>query len=373
MIIARYLIKEMLQTLFGVTLVLLLIFLSNQLIRYLKYAANGKISAGILVQLMGFEVPFLLGLILPLGLFLGIILTYGRLYTDNELRVMQASGLTQKKLLLITGFLGTSIALFVTGLMFFANPYFALKKNQLIAKSMASQNILDTLIPGRFQVSPDDKFVFYVESLSRNHKEAKNIFIAEQTTASTKTALPNWIVLSAADGYQMRDPGTKQRFVVAKDGFRYEGVPGQMAYKIIQFQAYAVRLLEQNLNLTHAPEETQGTRALLKNYTHPLKNAAEFQWRLALPIATFLLMLLALPLSYIKPRQNRYAHLFPALLIYVIYMNLLFLSRDWITHGTLNPDIGLWWVHGLLGLSICIVYYFQTPRIALRAFLRKFA
>ena len=89
-IISRYLLKEVLASLLAVTIVLLLIFLSNQLVRYLSYAASGKIAAHLVVQLMGFEIPYLLALLLPLGLYLGIILAFGRLYADSEMAVLNA-------------------------------------------------------------------------------------------------------------------------------------------------------------------------------------------------------------------------------------------------------------------------------------------
>lgn len=369
MIISRYLRKETSYTLLAVTFVLLLIFLSNQLVRYLKYAAKGKIAANILLQLMAFEVPFLLALILPLGSYLGIIFTYGRMYADNELRVIQASGFSTKRLIYITTTLGVFIAIFVTILMLWVNPQLALEKNKLIMKSMATENILDTLIPGRFQVTPDDKHVLYVESISRKSREANNIFIAEQKKPSEEET-PTWSVLSAAKGYQIRDADTKERYVVSLDGYRYEGVPGQNAYKIIQFKKYAARIIESALELTHQPEEVLPTSTLWQDYSKNPRKAAELQWRLSLPIATILLVLLAVPLSYVAPRQNRYVNLFPALLIYLVYMNLLFLSRDWVAHQSMPFSIGLWWVHGLLGLVILMIFLFQYVQLHGIRFLR---
>ena len=111
MIISRYLMKEIFSALLAVTLVLLLIFLSNQLVRYLSYAASGKIAANIVLQLLGFEIPYLLALLLPLGLYLGIILAYGRLYVDSEMPVLNACGLGLKRLVKIA--FGVTIAVVV--------------------------------------------------------------------------------------------------------------------------------------------------------------------------------------------------------------------------------------------------------------------
>ena len=146
MIISRYLLKEVLSSLLAVTIILLLIFLSNQLVRYLSYAASGKIAADLVIRLMGFEIPYLLALLLPLGLYLGIILAYGRLYTDSEMSVMQACGIGQQRLLGINFLLALVVAAFVLVLMLFVNPTIAAEKN----KGIAENTILDTLRPGAF-------------------------------------------------------------------------------------------------------------------------------------------------------------------------------------------------------------------------------
>lgn len=361
MIISRYLIKDVFSALFAVSFVMLLIFLSNQLIRYLKYAANGKIAAGVVMQLMGLEIPYLLVLLLPLGLFLGIIFAYGRLYAENEMRVMQACGFSTKKLMMVTGACGIFVALIVMALAFWVNPYLAAEKDKLIKKSAAAENILDVLIPGRFQVSSDDSRVVYVEHIDKQRKGANNIFIAEQKKPILGTNnASSWSVLSASKGYQIRDGVTKDRFVVATDGYRYEGTPGQNEYKIIQFNKYAVRLADQVMGSEHLVEETLSTTHLWETY-HDRKNAAELQWRYSMPLSALLLATLAIPLSYVRPRQSRYANIFPALLIYIIYLNLLFLVRDRIERNLLLPSyVGLWMVHALLMIVIFVVYKLQS-------------
>ena len=48
---------------------------------------------------MAYRIPGFIELILPLGLFLGILLAYGRLYLDSEITVLNACGISEKKLL----------------------------------------------------------------------------------------------------------------------------------------------------------------------------------------------------------------------------------------------------------------------------------
>lgn len=366
MIISRYLLKEVFGALIAVTFVLLLVFICNQFVRYLSYAASGKVGAHILLQLLGLEIPNLLALLLPLGIYLGLIFTYGRLYADNEIRVMQASGFTTQQLFVITSGLAILVTMVVSILTLWVNPYVALEKDKLITQSIAAENLINNLMPGRFQVinTADTQRVVYVEKVTRNHKEAQNLFFAEQkATNKADDNLNIWSVLSAAKGYQTRDHANHDRFVVATDGFRYEGAPGHNNYKIIEFSKYAVRLPDHVNGLQHQLQEVIPTGVLWRNYQNQ-QNAAELQWRFSIPLSAFLLGILALPLSKTRPRQGRYAHLLPAILIYVVYINLLFVGRDWMMQDkTWVSALGLWWVHGLLIMMIGFIACIQSGKI----------
>ncbi len=360
MILSRYLIREVFGALLAVTFILLLILLSNQLVRYLGYAASGKLAANVLLQLLGFEIPYLLGLLLPLGLFLGVILAYGRLYAEQELTVMLACGLSQKRLMMITGLFTVLITGMTLVLTLWVNPIIALKKQQVLLESMSTENILATIMPGRFQVSSDGRRVVYVESVSRAQKAADNLFFADQVKpAATVDAPAEWSVVSAAKGYIENNKQTKQHFLVAEDGYRYEGIPGQNDYKLIQFQKYSVEVPATTMNSMRFGQEAIPTQTLWDRYSQP-NEAAELQWRISIPISVFLLSLLAVPLSHVKPRQSRYASLFPAILIYVIYMNLLFVARNWMESKLISNALGMWWVHGCLLLLLVGVVFFQA-------------
>lgn len=360
MIISRYLTKEILGALFGVTFVLLLIFMSNQLVRNLSYAASGKLAANILLQLMGFEIPFLLALLLPLGLYLGIILAFGRLYAESEMRVLHASGLSIGRLIFITGSIVSLIGVTVLVLMLWVNPWLASQKDKLIASSMTAENVLDTIMPGRFQVNNDGKRVIFVEKISRDHKRADNMFIAEQHKSSADEKNGNWVVVSAAEGSQVTDKETNDRFIVAKEGFRYEGTPGEKAYKIIQFKKYSVLAPHAPIKSAHQQQEAIPSATLWKNYQNP-ESAAELQWRFSIAVSAILLGLLAVPLSYVRPRNGKYSQIFPAVLIYIVYVNLLFVARNWIELKTVSIALGMWWVHLIIfSLAVLLVTLHAT-------------
>lgn len=351
MIINRYITKEVFSTLFAVTLVLLLAFICQQSVRYLNYVAVGKIPTEVLLKLISFEIPYLLALLLPLGLYLGIIIAFSRLQLDNEMAILQLCGFGRKHIFGLIIKIAAAIATFVLFLMIWVNPIISAKRQQLMTSDQATLHLIQTLIPGRFQASPDGKHVMYAEQLSRDHKRAKNVFLAQQRSDPNHPDQTNWMLVHAAEGFQEKEKETKEQFFVTKDGYRYVGTPGENDYQIIHFGKYEVRLPTTQAHNTHEDSESLSTQKLWKNYGDPHR-AAELQWRFSIGVFTFLLALLAIPLSSLKPRQTRYTMLLPAILIYIIYINLLFVARHWIEQEVVSISLGMWWVHGLFVLLL---------------------
>ena len=76
-LIERYLSREVLRTLLAVVAVLLVIFLSNQSVRYLAEAAAGELPGEAILKLVALSAVKYLILLLPLSLYLAILLVLG--------------------------------------------------------------------------------------------------------------------------------------------------------------------------------------------------------------------------------------------------------------------------------------------------------
>lgn len=177
MIVFRYLTREVYAPMLATTAVLLLILICNQFIHYLGDTASGGLTVRALMLIMSLQIPLLLGFMLPLGLFLGILLAYGRLYVDNEMTVLSACGLSRAKLLGIT--LGFScIVMVVVGiLMLWVEPKMAWYRDHAMDQAAAASP-LEKIFPGRFETLMGGRMVLYTESLSRDKKRMENVFVA---------------------------------------------------------------------------------------------------------------------------------------------------------------------------------------------------
>ena len=198
-----------------------------------------------------------------------------------------------------------------------------------------------SIVPERFRAINSGKQVFYVKDMTRAHTEANNIFFAEQGSGALEGT---WKILWAEKGKTKVNPKTSQTELVLENGRIYEGKPGQSNYKIYQFGQLNSVIPMPQINVAD-DVRTLNNKKLLPWNNKNLEYVAELNWRISIPMMVFVLTLLALPLSKVNSRQGKYARLVPALLLYIIYANLMFLGRDWITKDIIPWWLGLWWLH----------------------------
>ena len=330
----------------AVTFVLLLVFMSGRFIKYLAKAASGGISPDVLFAIMGYRLPGFLELILPLGFFIGILLAYGRMYLESEMTVLHACGYSNRHLLAVTLGYSCVVAVFVGSMSLFLSPLGMQKVGNLLFEQ-SKMTEFEMLFPGKFQSFKSGASVTYTESLSDDKKTMFNVFISEK---SKKNETLNLIY--AASGTQRIDELSGERFLELHNGTRYEGHPGQLDYQVIEFESYGVRIEEKNEEQRSVKEEAISTVELWR--ASDLESKALLQWRISLPLLVPIVTLLAVSVSRVNPRQGRFFHLFPAMMMYVAYLGLLIVARKNLGKGNLPEWLGLWGVH-LLFFSISIV------------------
>ena len=74
----------------GVTMILLMILLTNQFARVLGDVAKGKLPKNAAFEVIGLSAAQYLTILVPIGLFLAVMLALGRLYRDSEMPAMMA-------------------------------------------------------------------------------------------------------------------------------------------------------------------------------------------------------------------------------------------------------------------------------------------
>src|SRR5690606_18366654 len=140
-------------------------------------AASGQIPGMIIMKLMMLELPNLMGLLLPLGFYVALLIAYGRLYAESEMTVLQACGYGPTQLLRHSFVMAAVVSLLVAIIMIWASPVIATERAKLL-RTTGIQTAIQMIVPGRFKALSDGRQVFYVESMNREHSKAQHVFLA---------------------------------------------------------------------------------------------------------------------------------------------------------------------------------------------------
>jgi len=353
LIVFRYLSREVLLTLSAVSAVLLVIIMSGRFIKYLAQAASGLLDPGSLFLIMGFRLPGFLQLILPLGLFLGILLAYGRLYLESEMTVLSATGMSQQRLFAMTLFPATLVALVVAWLSLSLAPQGA-NQFQLLLNKQDALTEFDTLEPGRFQALRDGTRVTYTEQLSDDRINLGGVFISQKNVSSDNKDRGISVLVAEKGRQEIRPDGN--RYLILDNGYRYDGNPGLADYRAIKYDEYGVLLPKPDVSDEVTDRDAMTTSSLLAS--DDIRSRTELQWRLSLPLLVFIVTLMAVPLSRVNPRQGRFLKLLPAILLYMAYLTILIAARGALEKGKIPAALGLWWVHAVfLVIGLGLLYW----------------
>ncbi|WP_341501850.1 LPS export ABC transporter permease LptF [Gallaecimonas sp. GXIMD4217] len=328
--------------------VLMAIFMSREFVSVLSDAAEGDIPGTLVATVIGLHMPALLALILPLALFIGVLLAHGRMYAEHEMTVLHSCGVSEWYVARVTLVLGLVFALLGAGISLVAGPWALEKEYQLIEKAQASSG-LATLQEGRFQRTANGKAVVFIEDISRDGGELDSVFVAQLSDGDGKSS-----VLMAAAGRVEDGQGDSQRLVL-EEGNRYEGKAGQPQLQELAFSSYSLAIGEQEVQKRRRKLAALPLAELLQDDSPDAR--AEIQWRLALPLSIPLLILIAVPMAQVSPRQGKFAKLMPALGLYMGYFLLLLAGRRALEDGKLPMELGLWWIHAsalVIGVALII-------------------
>jgi len=324
---------------FVVLMVLLLLFVGQRFVLYLSDAAQGHFASELVLTLLLYQVPVFVSYLLPLSLFLALLITLGKLHTDNEMAIISACGISDRQL--FGYFMPLLIVLcgLTAYLTLFQAPG-AINAQQQLIKAQEVKGDLSLITPGRFQQTSDGKRIIYVENITED-EQLQRIFFVQQSDGGDHE-----FSLIVSDKGRYWSDENQQNFLVLENGNQYKGIPGNNKFQTMAFERHFMALNKVEQKALVSKLKAISSSDLFANLT--MRNQSELQWRIAAPLSIPLLLLLALPFARVPPRQGKFAKLLPGLMIYIIYMILLLTMRGALEDDKVSPWIGTWWVHFLL-------------------------
>jgi lipopolysaccharide export system permease protein len=357
-ILDRYLLAEAGGAWLAVTLVLLAIMLSTRFARFLADAAAGELPREVLFKVVGLSSLQYLVVLIPISSLLAIMLALGRLYKDHEVAAMTGCGVGLSGLYRPLLGLGAILTLVTTALAFEIGPW-AGRTAEYLTKNAERFIQFNPFEPGHFKEVAGGRAVFYTADMSADGAMMQTVFAQLHEEKG-------WSILIARRGSQNVDKATGEREVRLEEGWRYLGEPGRADYETTRFAAFTTHVQPPPFFFITGKRKLARTAELLDSDTN--EDRAELQWRLAAPLSVMILVLLAVPLSHIRPRQGRYGKVVIGLFAYLAYSQLIAVGQSWIVKGKAPAELGLWWVHALmLSIALALVAQRQNWWARLRA------
>lgn len=394
-ILRRYMTRQVASTTALVLGFLVVMMLGGRLIRYFGIAAEGRLDISLLFTIIGYNLPYFLELILPLSFFIALMLVFGRLYVDQEMAVINASGVSRGKLgRLITPLI---LALFVAeaALSIVGKPW-GVRSSESVWQQQALTSAFDLIRPKEFISSGN--YHLYVGSLSDDKSQLQDVVLIQSGSASKPSTVDN---NATADTAQLTESAalaeqlpldklpqsltdntnqqiTKDTITLAKSakqvensasgvtqldlfqGRRYEVGAGSLKYNQVGFDRYRITLTESPKEVvTEENIETQAIAPLWQAATGSTANMearraaqGELGYRFALPWLMIIAPMLAIPLAQVKPRQGRWLRLFPAILLFVSCALGIISLKNAVAKGSVSVFSYAWLIIGFMALAL---------------------
>lgn len=327
--------KDLSRNFWSSLVVLISILITITLIRTLGQASRGRVNPSEVLQVMGFSVVSQLTTIVSLSLFIAVVATLSRMYSDSEMVIWFSSGKGLVHFVQPIFNFAWPFFLVVFFLAFFAWPWSNQQIHELTQR-FEKRNDFERIAPGQFQESAGGQRVFFIDKDSPDNRIGKHVFISsiEGVMETVTTAQTGRIEIADND-----------RFLILHKGQQWLTNQETGEIRLSQFERYELLIdADVKLPLASLSPSHQSTWTLLQL---PIpENLGELSWRLGLGMAAFNLLWMALALSAVNPRAGRSYHLVLALLIFVAYFNMLNVGQSWIRSGRVEFTQFMLMLHG---------------------------
>jgi len=355
MIFHRALLREFAGLAGAVFMTLFAIAVTTRLIRLLGQAAGGKFPSDAVFAFLGFFALGALPVLLSLTMFISVLLTMTRSWRDSEMVIWFGAGQPLTAWLKPVMLFALPQIAVIAALSMFISPWAAQMAGQYATK-MESRDDVSRVSPGVFGETANRSRVFFVESVSGDSSAVQNIFVSSVQQNRSGVSM-------SRSGHTETAPNG-DRFIVLEQGRRYEGAPGDPEFRLTEFDKYAARIETKESKEVVPTHKNLPTLALINAPTS--QNLGELLWRVGIPISALVLVLLAIPMSFVNPRAGRSANLLFALLTYIVYSNLLSVSQARVAQGRMDFGVGWWLVHAGMIVLLVVMFAQRMQLIRLR-------
>ena len=294
---------------------------------------SNLIPSDLLVVLIVSKTIAAFELFLPLALYITLLLGLGKLYSEQEISALQASGMSVFGLMKSLMPLIISIVVLTAIVAIFVRPWaYDLRYH---AKYQAQQTYdFEHLEEGYFYENKDSEQVYFVKNIDSDNGIKKDIFIYQPSDDGLE-------VIYAEQGYTVEGADKLSPILEFNNGTAYlltkSGVD-----MLIDFNQFTIE--PKNKQIVPPSFKRKAASTYFLSSSTDKNEQAEFQWRVTSAFKALFLAIIAILLAKTSPRQGRYGKLiFGVLFFFAVHAGSL-ITKAWMEQGALSHIPGLWGV-----------------------------
>ena len=358
-ILRNYFLKEFIGPLFLALGVLTFVMILGNLIKIADLVINKGVEISSVLKLLLFMMPYLLTYTLPIAALTAVLLSLGRLSSDNEIVAIRASGINLFSLILPLLIVGLILSLILVVFNDRVIPYAHYASRKTIME-IGVKNPAAALEPGIF-INSFEKYILFIYRIDKNKLGNVRIYEPQGEDKPARTIV-------AKRGEFIAVPEKNMIKLKLMEGTSDEPDPENPSnfYKL-NFKIYFM-----TLNLSQAQDKDkiekkpkdmtiQELRSEIKKIKKagidPAPLVTEINEKISLAFSSFVLMLFGMPLAIITRRREKSINFGIAFLIVGVYYLMLLGSEALSLQGHLDPRFAMWLPNIILGLIGGILTY----------------
>lgn len=343
LVIATYLTKEILKPFAFICGILLLLMISYSAVGYLADAASSLIPVNLLAALIFAKTVAAFELFLPLALYITLLMGLGKLYSEQEISALQASGMSVFGLIraLLPLIIVVTVATAIVSL--YVRPW-AYELRYDFKYQAEDTNDFDRLESGYFYENQQAETVYFVKEADQEANIKRDVFVHETEDEFIR-------IINAENSYTVNNTQASTPVVVFLDGTAYQHFHDGVD-TVINFNRLTLLPKKAESKPREFKRKAAATKVLLKSKIPD--EIAELQWRVTSAFKAFLLALIAVYLAKTSPRQGRYGKMVLGVLLFFIVHGASLVLKSSIEQGSISPRPGMWIV--VIGLTLLSLY-----------------
>lgn len=341
MILERYYNRDVVHTFINLTLFILAIILSNLLIRFFNDAYSNGFGVDIVFKYIVLLIPENFLTLLPVTTSLAITLCFGKYFSNNEMFVTLAGGVTWAQVtrnvlkpIIFISFMALIISMYVTP--------FTVRTIEMLNSVMQAQTVIQSVSDQKIIKIPNGTTAYIGK---KNGDFLSDVFLYQ-------TGTPKYTVITAPTGHISTESNSSS--IILKNASFYSVNP------ITKESSYGTAVTAEDImhrkssGYTPNKNNTLYPNELISKIINGNHGALV---ALCTRIGSFFTVLvsglLALSMCRLRPRQNKYAKLLPSAAVLAIYLSISMFINTIMESDTLPVWIGAWICHVTFG-SIAI-------------------